>query len=551
MNRNLLDIFFAALAAWLIWKNFLRPKAQSLKAKIKDYRKHLIHLHNMNKDIYGEELNSILLAEIDACKDIMLVKDKVTIKKFYKESQEKLKEKVPKKKYEAVAENLDVLLVAFSLAFAVRALFLQPFKIPTSSMQPTLHGVNLYDDLDQRSGLGDKTVAQYLREDLGQNVAKESDGKLRHFLNALYYGQSYGDVTAKYTGRAFIGPVSMREVAQKGLGVPLLQSFSKIETNSETLYLPIPFHKLDSESSKFLANSNMIYADQKIFKGVSEDGDHLFVNRVVYNFRDPKRGDISVFMTHNILENDLPLRGKFYIKRLIGIPGDTLRIRNDERNIDSDQYHQSGKVYLVNENGDEIPLSEEHHKSFKKIYSGKAGYHGHTQAYKSRPSLVKTDNGAYITHQNGLRMAIWNKNEQGYVYDKPAVTGQHEAAKTHWFKHKLNQRDSETFELYTDEEHIYFKKINYNTFKLKSIKRKDGYEASFEDGYDEYKLGKNQYFMLGDNSNSSLDSRYWGPVPRQNIIGTAFSVFWPFSHRWGFADNYEPPKVDTKEAGHY
>jgi len=36
-----------------------------------------------------------------------------------------------------------------------------------------------------------------------------------------------------------------------------------------------------------------------------------------------------------------------------------------------------------------------------------------------------------------------------------------------------------------------------------------------------------QYFMLGDNSGSSQDSRYWGFVPRRNVIGKAKAVFWP------------------------
>ncbi len=34
-----------------------------------------------------------------------------------------------------------------------------------------------------------------------------------------------------------------------------------------------------------------------------------------------------------------------------------------------------------------------------------------------------------------------------------------------------------------------------------------------------------QYFVLGDNRNDSLDSRYWGLVPRQNIVGEPFLVY--------------------------
>jgi signal peptidase I len=36
-----------------------------------------------------------------------------------------------------------------------------------------------------------------------------------------------------------------------------------------------------------------------------------------------------------------------------------------------------------------------------------------------------------------------------------------------------------------------------------------------------------EYFMMGDNRGSSDDSRFWGPVPRDWIVGEAFLTYWP------------------------
>ena len=40
-------------------------------------------------------------------------------------------------------------------------------------------------------------------------------------------------------------------------------------------------------------------------------------------------------------------------------------------------------------------------------------------------------------------------------------------------------------------------------------------------------IPENQYFMMGDNRGNSLDSRFWGTLPRERFIGRAVFVFWP------------------------
>ncbi len=185
-------------------------------------------------------------------------------------------------------------------------------------------------------------------------------------------------------------------------------------------------------------------------KGWLSLGDHLFVDRFSIHLTGLNRGDIVVFNTEGIFADGEPLarNGYYYIKRLVGLSGDTLKISNN-------------RLYIKPSGSDKFELATKFSKKFDKVYSLKGGYHGHL-------NVMGGDTGEYL----------------------------------------------------------------YS-------------------GDTEFTVPEDCYFMLGDNSYFSSDSRRWGIVPRKNIVGKAFFVFWPFSRRWGLTDRQGPlpEKTQAPERG--
>ncbi len=84
--------------------------------------------------------------------------------------------------------------------------------------------------------------------------------------------------------------------------------------------------------------------------------------------------------------------------------------------------------------------------------------------------------------------------------------------------------DPELHETLRGEGHIYLD--GERLIEPASVAERTYYPAG-EFGSGEIAVPEDHYFMLGDNGLNSRDSRFWGYVPKENVIGRAVAIYWP------------------------
>jgi len=270
-------------------------------------------------------------------------------------------------------EWLDTLVVSISVAMAFRAYFYQPFNIPTGSMQPTLYGNH-----SVAAKPAEKTVW---------------DSPFLSKVKWAVTGETFADFRAPAAGRLWVEPTN---TGYYRVGV---------DTAAQTFMIPADAFEPGTPRLKSgLGYGDTVRAGQPIWCGRIVSGDYLFVNRWLWNFRKPRRGDVMIFSTTGI--DGLP-QGTHYIKRMTGLPGETVAMGNGFFSVDGNRME----------------------------------------------SVKPADCPPYSNLGRGVAQ----------------------------------------------------------------------------------RLGLDEYYACGDNSPSSYDSRYWGPVPGRCLRGVAGGVFWPFwNRRWGF-----------------
>ena len=233
-------------------------------------------------------------------------------------------------------ENVEVMFVAIVIALGLRAYYLQPFRIPTGSMQPTLNGI------------------------IGTPLQKDQWPSLpQRLLEKVLRGRTYAYVVNDRDRHIAVTP-------QGGLDIKdtqFMHFFSRSEirfSDSDPLRLPAPTNPsseigLNKAINFALRNSGLIPKGMVLCEGTIDSGDLVLVDKFTYNFRKPKRGEVFVFNTIDIAgiqkRSGEQGAGSHYIKRLCGVPGDTLSIKSPNLYIDGKIAQEPGIQRVIRGEG--------------------------------------------------------------------------------------------------------------------------------------------------------------------------------------------------------
>jgi len=263
--------------------------------------RHARHLQYMRGDTMSAQQLDGLMQGRQALSEQLRAGDPEGIERAGDTLTQQIVKLTPVRFFPAVRENVEVIVVAIAVAMAFRTYFIQPFKIPTGSMQPTLYGITAVDrnepDLTDRQPF--KLVkwfstGQWYREvktKTGGTLAQVRDQHGRPYVSPNYPGDRYYVVSGKRY---------------------------RIPKNA----------KLNYELGKYVPRGAVLWS------GTRTAGDHVFVDKIRWNFRRPRRGEIMVFSTKGIsaLEATLPRdrhnepMSTHYIKRMVGLPGERIAI---------------------------------------------------------------------------------------------------------------------------------------------------------------------------------------------------------------------------------
>ncbi len=298
---------------------------------------------NYKRDLLSEER----IAEIESRRkdllDAIRANDRGKTEEASKQLRGTCENSLPREKpQDWFQENVEVMFVAIVIALGLRAYYLQPFRIPTGSMQPTLNGI----------------VGTPIKE-------KDWPAFPQRMLEYVLKGRSYVKLVNDKDRRIAITPKGAADVRDS----QWMHFFSRGEMyflDSKPLRLPAPAGPsseigLQDAISTVRQTGGVLKAGTVIVEGAIDSGDLVLVDKFSYHFRKPERGEVFVFETlgiQGIRERSGPQGGgSHYIKRLVGVPGDELSIRTPDLLVNGKVAKEPG-IRRVAEGGD--PFKPDH-----------------------------------------------------------------------------------------------------------------------------------------------------------------------------------------------
>ncbi|MBK1878547.1 signal peptidase I [Pelagicoccus mobilis] len=422
--------------------SFLKNESTKLRETAKNWLYHAGKVYHFRKDLLSETELSTLVRLSEEVKVGMKDKSDSSDNRL-RSSIEALKdhmEQVGGNYYPrtSMAENVEFFFAALIIYVGFTTFFIKPFKIPTNSMWPSYFGMTgeVYHEDEDKPGAIAKAfrfvsfgakhydvkapasgelLIPMQRSGSGYQVFRRPANVKRYFLiNAPGIEHSFyvGDerVSFKYPADFNLERQVLEPMKKAGTATPFdrVASMNGLGPDAfagqvtETVYDPRTGRNVNVKLY-LLRTGRKVEEGETLLSFDLMTGDQLFVDRMSYHFVSPKVGDGFVFKTDSIpgIRED-----KFYIKRLVGTPGDKVRI--------------DGQAMIVN--GEPAKGSI----AFEKNAQGVDGYDGYlTMKGKSRLSVDLTREN---TVPEGQFLALGDNSDNsedgrmwGYVPEEAVV----------------------------------------------------------------------------------------------------------------------------------